>query len=145
MINKDNLISYQSKIFDYVIFFSYFLYIAIFLGIFSNAPKYLKSLSINPLNNSDFNKFDKKIIYNTAIYLLTTTVLTDFTISYLNQIQTYIKTNVPFLHNLLPVKATTPTVDPNAPIDHNAPIDPNAPVFKHIPPPTNSSDSSSAK
>ena len=140
MINKDNLISYQSKIFDYVIFFSYFLYIAIFLGIFSNAPKYLKSLSIairiyvslfliwkfNPWNNSAFTKFDKKLIYNTAIYLLTTTVLTDFTITYLTQIQTYIKSNVPFLHNLLPVKSTTPTVNTST-TDSNDPAKQNAP------------------
>ena len=125
MINKVILISYQSKMFDYVIFLSYFLYIAIFLGLFSNAPKYLKTLSVviriyvslfliwkfNPWNNSTFTKFDKKLIYNTAIYLLTTTVLTDFTITYLTQIQTYIKSNVPFLHNLLPVKSTTPTVN----------------------------------
>ena len=94
----------QSTLFDYAIYLIYFLYFAIYIGLFAGAPEYLKSLNtlikiyislfliwrFNPWREVKFTKLDKKITYNAAIYLLTTTLLTEFTIAYIDEIKNFV-------------------------------------------------------
>jgi hypothetical protein len=94
----------HSTIFDYAIYLIYFLYFAIYLGLFAGAPQYLKSLNtlikiyislflifrFNPWREVKFTQLDKKITYNAAIYLLTTTLLTEFTIAYIDEIKNFV-------------------------------------------------------
>ena len=76
----------QHKIFDYVTFLTYFLYIIVALGISVSAPQYLETLlfytklyisffliyRFNPFRKTKFTPLDVKIAYNAGIFLLFT-------------------------------------------------------------------------
>jgi hypothetical protein len=79
----------QSNAFDIVVYLSWFLYIAIFLGLSSNAPEYLYILQtivkiyvslfliyrFNPFRHVKFTQLDTKIAFSAGLFLLGTTAL----------------------------------------------------------------------
>jgi hypothetical protein len=79
----------------FYIYITYTLYILFFISFFQvskNAPEYLNELNIiiksficlfllyrfNPLVNNSFTEFDKKIAFDSALYLLFSSLFIDF-------------------------------------------------------------------
>lgn len=87
----------HEKIFLYGLYSSYVLFIIVLLGISTTAPKYLSSLEkflklyvslfllwrFNPLRKKPFRKFDRRVVFSCALFLLMTTLLTDAVMAYL--------------------------------------------------------------
>ena len=88
----------QHSVLDFVTYFTYFLYIAVALGISATAPKYLDDLlfytkmyvslfliyRFNPFRRVKFTSLDAKIGYNAGIFLLATTVINSVLVSYVD-------------------------------------------------------------
>jgi hypothetical protein len=95
--------NYQS-IFIYLLILSYILYALIFIGIVNNSPSYLETLNFvlkiyvslvllirfNPLINRPFTEFDKKIVFSSALFLISTTTINEVAINS-ERIVTYIR------------------------------------------------------
>jgi len=87
----------HEKIFIYGLYSSYVLFIIVLLGLSTTAPKYLSSLEkflklyvslfllwrFNPLRKKPFRKFDRRVVFSCALFLLTTTLLTDAVMAYM--------------------------------------------------------------
>lgn len=81
------MIKYYHLLFDLALYTSYILYIIAYLGIKYYDPKYLDMLEniikyyvigfllirFNPFSSNKFNEFDRKIVFSSAIFLLSTT------------------------------------------------------------------------
>jgi hypothetical protein len=79
----------QHNVLDFVTYFTYFLYIAVALGISATAPKYLDDLlfytklyvslfliyRFNPFRRVQFTELDTKIAFGAGIFLLGTTAI----------------------------------------------------------------------
>jgi len=93
---------YQERLFDLIIYTTYFLIIISSLGLSESAPKYLSDLDyyvrvyiclflmwrFNPLRTHyEFTDLDRKIAFSAGAFILTTTALKQ----YLNIIKDYIK------------------------------------------------------
>jgi hypothetical protein len=103
MINHiyDYIKSHHEKIFIYGLYSSYVLFIIVLLGVSTTAPKYLSSLEkflklyvslfllwrFNPLRKKPFRRFDRRVVFSCALFLLTTTILTDAVIIYLEKVK----------------------------------------------------------
>lgn len=101
----DYIKQHHEKIFIYGLYTSYILYALILLGISSTAPKYLSKLQgylkiyvslfllwrFNPYRNERMTKFDKRVVFSCALFLLTTTTITQLTYNYLEPIKNNIK------------------------------------------------------
>jgi hypothetical protein len=89
----------HENIYDFIIYFTYFLYFAIALGISAAAPKYLDLvnyyikiytsifliLRFNPFTKIKFTSLDKKVAFTAGIFvLLSTFPIYKILISYLN-------------------------------------------------------------
>ena len=92
-MNKKQLHSLQERIFDIVIYFTYFLIIISSLGLSESAPQYLHTLDyyvrvyiclflmwrFNPLRSSyEFTNLDRKIAFSAGAFILTTTALNEY-------------------------------------------------------------------
>ena len=91
---------HHEKIFKYGLYTSYFLYTLILLGLSATAPKYLSTLQsflkvyvslfllwkFNPYRDENMTKFDKRVVFSCALFLLTTTTVTDVVLSYLRPV-----------------------------------------------------------
>jgi len=100
-----NLHDFQASAFNYIIFASYFLYAAAALGLFAKAPEYLYSLDsyvkiyvclfliirFNPFRKIKFTDLDRRIAFSAGVYILTTTAITQILITYVEQIQAFLK------------------------------------------------------
>jgi len=83
---------YHEAFFNSVLFFSYLLYLVAFLQIEHYNPQYLDMLGIiikyyvtfflllrfNPLIKSKFTDFDRRIVFSSAIFMLTTTTISEY-------------------------------------------------------------------
>lgn len=90
--------------FKYSIYASYFLYIIIILGLSQTAPEYLDYLKdilkyficgillirFNPYSSHKFTNFDKVIVFQSALYLLSTTAITNYAQSHFYQFDNYV-------------------------------------------------------
>ena len=79
------------KIYYIIMYATYFIYATSFIGIASFAPEYLETLQtmfnlyialiliwrFHPWRNYKFNPFDQQIIFSAAIFILSTTSLTE--------------------------------------------------------------------
>ena len=96
---------FQSKMFDIYICITYILTFASYLGISSYAPKYLNNIDsyikiyvclfliwrFNPLRkNIKFDDLDRKIVFSSGLFILTTTALN----VYLTSIQKKVVTTI---------------------------------------------------
>lgn len=87
----------HEKVFIYGLYTSYILFALVLLGVSTTAPKYLSSLEkflklyvslfllwkFNPLKNERMTKFDRRLVFSCALFLLTTSFLTDAVMTYL--------------------------------------------------------------
>jgi hypothetical protein len=96
---------YQERLFDLIIFASYFLIIISFFGISETAPKYLDNLDyyvrvyiclfliwrFNPLRTHyEFTDLDRKIAFSAGVFILTTTALNQYLEDFKTSIKKYI-------------------------------------------------------
>lgn len=87
--NKE-VYEFQEKAVSFIIYLSYFLYLVIFLGLSSQAPKYLETLNFyfrlyiclflliryNPLFRiHDFTDLDRRICFSAGVFILTSTYM----------------------------------------------------------------------
>jgi hypothetical protein len=102
-MKASTLHKYQERLFNLVIYVSYFLIIVTALGLSETAPKYLANLDyylriyiclfliwrFNPLRSHyEFTDLDRKIAFSAGAFILTTTALNQ----YLETFKTYLKT-----------------------------------------------------
>lgn len=83
---------YHQLLFDLALYLSYFLYIIAYFRLEQYNPKYSHILEqvikyyiigflmirFNPLTKSTFTEFDRRIVFASAIFLLTTTTITKY-------------------------------------------------------------------
>lgn len=101
-MKSTTLHKYQERLFDIIIYASYFLIIISSLGLSESAPKYLTDLDyyirvyiclfliwrFNPLRTHyEFTDLDRKIAFSAGAFILTTTALNQ----YLEQIKNFVK------------------------------------------------------
>ena len=86
------MVKFHELIFHSALYLSYFLYIIAYLQIGYYNPKYLDMLQLymkyyvtlfllirfNPFTNNTFNEFDRKVVFSSAIFLLTTTTFNEY-------------------------------------------------------------------
>ena len=86
------MVKFHELIFHSALYLSYFLYIIAYLQIGYYNPKYLDMLQLymkyyvtlfllirfNPFTNNTFNEFDRKVVFSSAIFLLTTTAFNEY-------------------------------------------------------------------
>jgi hypothetical protein len=104
-MKSTTLHKYQERIFDLIIYTSYFLIIISSLGLSESAPKYLSSLDyyirvyiclfliwrFNPLRmNYEFTDLDRKIAFSAGVFILTTTALNQYLEDFKTSIKKYI-------------------------------------------------------
>lgn len=101
----DYIKQHHEKIFIYGLYASYILYALILLGISTTAPKYLSNLRgflklyvsifllwrFNPYRNERMTKFDKRVVFSCALFLLTTTTITELAYNYLKPVKKQVK------------------------------------------------------
>jgi len=82
---------YHELVFDIALYLSYILYIVVYLRIgpskkyqelLENIMKYyviaFLLIKFNPFTKSKFTEFDRKIVFSSAIFLLTTTTISQY-------------------------------------------------------------------
>ena len=83
---------YHEAFFNTILFFSYLLYLVAFLQIEHYNPQYLDMLGnvmkyyvtvflllrFNPLTKTKFTDFDRRIVFSSAIFMLTTTTISQY-------------------------------------------------------------------
>ena len=83
---------YHQLLFDFALYLSYFLYIIAYFRLEHYNPKYSHLLEqiikyyiigfllirFNPFTKNTFTEFDRKIVFSSAIFLLTTTTITAY-------------------------------------------------------------------
>lgn len=103
---KQHLNKAQERIFDFAIYFSYFLIIISSLGLSTLAPIYLDALDyylkiyiclfliwrFNPLRKIDeFTNLDAKIAFSAGVFILTTTALNQYLVNIKEKVKTTIE------------------------------------------------------
>lgn len=97
--------THHETIFIYGLYLSYLLYAVILLGISASAPKYLEYLRgflklyvslfliwrFNPLRKEKMTNFDRRIVFSSALFLLTTTILTQIAMKFIKPIETHVR------------------------------------------------------
>jgi hypothetical protein len=103
LFNKD-LHFLQEKIFIFIIYTTWLLYILIALGISANAPQYLDDLQyyvkiyvslflivrFNPFRRVRFTHLDARIAFSAGLFLLATTAINKILLTYLQDIKSYL-------------------------------------------------------
>ena len=88
---------YQSRIYDLVIYITYALYLIIFFGLSSAAPKYLSELNFyvhifiaffllyrfNPFRTIQFNELDRKVAFSAGVFIVTTSTFSELALKHL--------------------------------------------------------------
>ena len=68
---------------------AYFKSITVYLPVIQSTLKYFVILFLmirfNPYSHEKFTEFDKKIVFSSSFFLLSTTSITDFLLSYFNK------------------------------------------------------------
>lgn len=88
-------------VYDYLLYTFYALYILVVLNLtyFNSVTKYLPTIQsalkyfvilfliirFNPYSNTKVTEFDKKIIFSSSLFLLSTTTFTDLLLTYFNK------------------------------------------------------------
>ena len=95
----------QNKIYDIVVYITWFLYIIIALGLSANAPEYLDDLQyyvklyvslfliyrFNPFRRVKFTSLDAKIAFSAGVFLLATTAINSVLQNYVTNLKGYIE------------------------------------------------------
>lgn len=90
------------KAYNYYIIISYVIYFAVLIGVFSTVPQYVVVINsfikiviacillykFNPFQqNYILSKFEKKIVFSAGIYLLLTTFVGEYLVSYQDKLE----------------------------------------------------------
>jgi hypothetical protein len=89
---------WHQNLFLYGLYASYILYAVILFGVSTKAPAYLSTLDnalkiyiclflllrFNPFMKTTFTEFDRRVVFSSAFFLLTTTTLVDVLEKYIN-------------------------------------------------------------
>jgi len=101
-MDKKKIHDLQEKIFNFIIFTTYFLIIISSFGLSETAPKYLQYLDyyvriyiclfliwrFNPLRTRyEFTELDRKIAFSAGLFILTTTALNQYLSDFNNKIK----------------------------------------------------------
>jgi hypothetical protein len=101
-MTKEKLHKWQERLYDIIIYVTYFLIIVSSLGLSETAPKYLQSLDyyiriyiclflmwrFNPLRSQyEFTELDRKIAFSAGALILTTTALNQYLTTFKNYIK----------------------------------------------------------
>jgi hypothetical protein len=84
--------NFHETMFDSALYLSYILYFVAYFNIGIYSPEYLTVLQsvmkyyvilfllirFNPLTNTKFTEFDRKLVFSSAIFLLTTTTFNEY-------------------------------------------------------------------
>ena len=95
----------QNKIYDILVYITWFLYIIIALGLSANAPEYLDDLQyyvklyvslfliyrFNPFRRVKFTGLDAKIAFSAGVFLLATTAINSVLQNYVTNLKGYIE------------------------------------------------------
>lgn len=90
---------YQTQLYDIIIYITYTLYLIIFFGLSSNAPKYLDGLNFyvhmfiaffllyrfNPFRTIQFNELDRKVAFSAGVFIMTTSTFSELVLNDLNR------------------------------------------------------------
>ena len=102
----ENIFNYQEKIWDFVFYFSYFLYFLFVIGFANNAPEYLIPLNycvqiyfslfllirFNPFSKVKFTELDKKIAFTAGLFIISTSFLNKSMLDYVSEVKNLIQT-----------------------------------------------------
>lgn len=94
----------QDEFFNFSIYVTWFLYIAIALGLSANAPEYLDTLQyyvkiyislfliwrFNPFRRVRFTSLDAKIAFSAGMFLIATTAINSILSNYLKELKDYL-------------------------------------------------------
>ena len=104
----ENILIYQEKIWDFVFYFSYFLYFLFVIGFANNAPEYLVPLNyyvqiyvslfliirFNPFSNVKFTELDKKIVFTAGLFIVSTTILNKSMLDYVEEVRNLLHSKI---------------------------------------------------
>ena len=104
----ENIFTYQEKIWDFVFYFSYFLYFLFVIGFANNAPEYLVRLNyyvqlyvslfllirFNPFSKVKFTELDKKIAFTGGLFIVSTTILNKSVLDYVTQVKNLLQSKI---------------------------------------------------
>ena len=104
----ENIFTYQEKIWDFVFYFSYFLYFLFVIGFANNAPDYLIQLNyyvqlyvslfllirFNPFSKIKFTELDKKIAFTGGLFIVSTTILNKSVLDYVTQVKNLLQSKI---------------------------------------------------
>uniref|UniRef100_A0A6C0IEX5 Uncharacterized protein n=1 Tax=viral metagenome TaxID=1070528 RepID=A0A6C0IEX5_9ZZZZ len=104
----ENIFIFQEKIWDFVLYFSYFLYFLFVIGFANNAPEYLIPLNyyvqiyvslfliirFNPFSNIKFTELDKKIAFTGGVFIISTTILNKSMLDYVSELKSLIHNKI---------------------------------------------------
>lgn len=104
----ENIFTYQEKIWDFVFYFSYFLYFLFVIGFANNAPEYLIVLNyyvqlyvslfllirFNPFSKVKFTELDKKIAFTGGLFIVSTTILNKSVLDYVTQVKNLLQSKI---------------------------------------------------
>ena len=83
------LYTFYAVYFLVVLNLAYFKSVTAYLPLIQSALKYFVILFLiirfNPYSHETFTEFDKKIVFSSSFFLLSTTAVTDFLLSYFNK------------------------------------------------------------
>jgi hypothetical protein len=95
----ENIFTFQEKIWDFIFYFSYFLYFLFVIGFANNAPEYLIPLNyyvqiyvslfliirFNPFSKVKFTELDKKIAFTGGLFIISTSILNKSVLDYVSE------------------------------------------------------------
>jgi hypothetical protein len=104
----ENIFIYQEKIWDWVFYFSYFLYFLFVIGFANNAPEYLIPLNyyvqiyvslfliirFNPFSKVKFTELDKKIAFTGGLFIISTSILNKSVLDYVSEARSLIQSKI---------------------------------------------------
>ena len=96
--------NFQNLFLDLFIFITYLVYILLVLGYIQNVPAFLNKIDsylkiyislfllwrFNRFRKIECTELDRKIVFSSGLFLLTTTAINQFVISYLKEIKMYL-------------------------------------------------------
>jgi len=104
----ENIFTFQEKIWNWVFYFSYFLYFLFVIGFANNAPEYLIPLNyyvqiyvslfliirFNPFSKVKFTELDKKIAFTGGLFIISTSFLNKSMLDYVEETRNLIQSKI---------------------------------------------------
>jgi hypothetical protein len=112
MAFRENIHKFQNRLFDTIMYITYFLYIVVAFGLSSQAPQYLNDLlyftkvyvslflvyRFNPFRDVQFTELDRKIAFSAGTFLLATIAIDKILKIYLPKFSNTLTPFTPFMN-----------------------------------------------